>query len=238
MNSSLYFSRNTADGGVLDFDIFFASRADLSEPFGSASKVPGDVNTTSSEARPSVTGDLLNLYYTSFPGDGGGAAAVHFATRPTTQAAWTAQGPIAALNGASGGSTPYVLPDHGVIYFVSARSSGNADLYRASRIGGTWGTPDLVPGTNINTPAGEDSPVVTPDELTLYFGSGRGSDGGASGLTYVARRSSAAVPFDDAPVPVVELNTPVPQGPTWVSADGCVLYVSQAGEIKVATRGK
>jgi hypothetical protein len=230
---TLYFSRNTT-AGPLAYDIFYATRNVTSAPFSPEATVPGDVNTPSFEARPSVTEDQLSLYYTYIPPDGG-AGGVASATRASTGAAWIARGLVGGLFSDAGEDTPYVLPDHHAIYFTSSRS-GAGDIYRAVRNGTMFGPPEEVAA--VNTPMSEGAAVVTPDELAIYLSVSNGV--GAPPDIYVARRTTTADPFGPRR-PVVELNTADVDIPTWVSADECVLYLVQgpfAGPIliKVATR--
>jgi hypothetical protein len=83
--------------------------------------------------------------------------------------------------------------------------------------------------------------VVAPDELTLFFASNRRADPNRTDTDiWMARRSSVADGFD-APMQLDQLNTENADVPTWVSADGCVLYITSgqnlAYGIYVATRG-
>jgi hypothetical protein len=80
-----------------------------------------------------------------------------------------------------------------------------------------------------------------PDELTIYFASLR-TDGGAKGNLdiWMARRSSVDEQFG-LPRNVAKLNTPLSEYPTWISADGCRLYIAKGEandsfDIYVATR--
>jgi hypothetical protein len=78
----------------------------------------------------------------------------------------------------------------------------------------------LVPGIDTEN-SWESFPVVTDDELTIYF-----LAYGASGdpwEMWVASRPSREVPFGDVH-PLVSLNTEAAEAPTWVSPDGCRFY--------------
>jgi hypothetical protein len=58
------------------------------------------------------------------------------------------------------------------LYFASNRSGGYGDwdLWMSTKVGGVWTTPSNL-GPNINGPALETSPILTPDEQNLYFSS-------------------------------------------------------------------
>jgi hypothetical protein len=127
---------------------------------------------------------------------------------------------VAALNSSADDATPYVVPNGTAIYFDSNHSNGTK-LYRAARNGAGFDVPTLVTGTNLET-ANQGDPVISSDELTLYFSSER--NGSGTSEIYEATRASAAQGFD-APV---ALNLD-PTGthfavPGWISNDNCVLY--------------
>jgi hypothetical protein len=133
----------------------------------------------------------------------------------------------AALNSASFfDMEPTVLPDGSAIYFVND-SQGSLDLYRARRSGTTWMTPMLAPGPNVNSSDyDEEYPLISADDLTLYFASDRPGGAGALDI-YVAKRTGTALPFGD-PVRLAEPNTAVTEIPSWISSDGCELWLSRA----------
>ena len=70
-------------------------------------------------------------------------------------------------------SQPSLSSDGKTIYFLSKRPGGlgGADIWRSS-LGedGYWQEPENL-GPNINTPQNESSPVIHPDNKTLYFAS-------------------------------------------------------------------
>lgn len=84
------------------------------------------------------------------------------------------------------------------------------------------------------------NPVVTPDELTLYFGSNR--PGGAGNYDiYQATRPTVADGFG-APIALASLNTASLDAPSWISEDGCELYFTRLDanvgyQLYVALRG-
>jgi hypothetical protein len=152
------------------------------------------------------------------------------ATRTVTSGPFTNPTDLSGINTVSDEGQAYVLPSDLVLYFQSDRNVGTSltDLFRASRPntsqGFTLDTSNVL--ANVNTPSHEWAPVVTPDELTIYFGSTR-TDGGAKGGMDIwrATRASTTVPFSN-PTNVAALNTPKSDVPTWISNDGCRLYVA------------
>lgn len=232
---TMYFS-STRAGALGGFDIFMATRQARTDRWGNIVAVTG-VNTSATNERfPMVTSDGLTMYATV------GAVPnydVGVATRTSKATAFSSLVVAATISSTANDESGTILPDHSAIWF-SSNYSGNYELYRAPRGAGQFANPLLVSGTSINDPAATDSsPVVTPDELALFFMSNRG-EGGGNYDVWAAKRTSVANGFD-APVNLQTVNTPDVDVPTWVSADGCVLYVTRgpAGmyDLYVATRG-
>lgn len=125
------------------------------------------------------------------------------------------------------------ITDDGKVLYVSNLSSGL--LERMVKTGTMFGSPETV-ATPLQSSV---TAPVTRDELTLYLSLGdtTGND------IYVAKRSSvnAAWPM---PTEITELKTSAVQAePSWISADGCRLYLTYAQSggqaiIYVATRPK
>ena len=207
-------------GGVGGSDLYVSQRATRTAPWGAPSLLAG-VNTTAQEGRPSLSADGLTLY-AEFLLNANSTYDIVRATRASTANAFGAHAVVAGLNGAANDSQPWVLPDNSAVYFSSTRGvNGDADLYVASGAAGSFGAPTLVTGTSLQTTGTEGYPVVTQDQLNLYFRSDRPGGGGFD--IWFATRTSVAAGFG-APVNVSLLNTGVAESPTWVSADNCVLY--------------
>ena len=115
---------------------------------------------------------------------------------------------------------PYVAGSR--LYVASDRGDGNYHIYSAERgADGALGPPARV--EELVGSGWDWRPVVTPDELTIYFSRSPSAD--MSGLdVYVARRASTNDKFGP-PERVAELSEPgVSDNPTWVSADECTIY--------------
>jgi WD40-like Beta Propeller Repeat len=200
------------------------------------------VNTDADERQPVVTADGRTMYALIVPPSPG---EVGIATR--TNSGFTSLSPATIINSAQIDIPGVVLPDNSALWFASNRNNnsmgqGQFDLFRAARSGNQFGGPELVEGTDINDPEFDDAnPVVTPDELTLFFASRRSDDPNRTDTDiWMARRSSVADRFEK-PTNLEKLNTENTDAPSWVSADGCVLYITsgpdRAYSIYVATRG-
>lgn len=233
---TMYFS-STRSGGAGSFDIYEATRSSTAAPFGNVIPVTG-VNTTGEDREPRVTADGLSMFASS---RASGAPLYHvtLATRTSTTLAFSGLQVVATVNGTTNDGDPYILPTGNVLYFASDRG-GNYGLYRSSRTGGAFSAPTLISGVDLDSANNESNPVVTPDELALYFASDRPGGLGSYDI-YEATRSTVADGFG-APVALTSLNTTSLDAPNWVSADGCALYFTRLEanlgyQLYVATRG-
>jgi len=220
---TVYFA-STRAGGVGGFDIYTATRASRTDVWGTPALVAG-VNTVSSEMHPTVTGDGLTMYAEQEM-TGGPPRQISVATRSSTSASFSSLTQVAALNDADVDASPYVLPDHSALYMTSRRGgANNIQVYRATRTNNAFSAPALVTGTMLDVFDDHVTVALTPDELTLYFGSSRtGTAGGID--VWVATRASLAVGFG-TPTPVTAINGANNDTPFWVSADNCVMYMTQ-----------
>lgn len=234
---TIYFS-STRPGGAGGFDLYQATRSSTSEPFGNVMPVQG-INTTGDERTPRMSANGLSMYAmiaaSTFPG-----LHIALATRPNVTVAFSAMRTVANVNNATNSADPYVLPSGNAMYLASDLA-GNPGLYRSVKVNGAFSTPTLVPGVNLDTPAIENNPVVTPDELTLFFGSTRPGGTGDFDI-YEARRAHAADGFG-APIELKGLDTAGGDMPNWISPDGCSLYFTRQAanvgyQLYMASRGR
>ena len=235
---TMYFS-SSRSGGVGSYDIYEATRAssDTGTSFGNIIPVSG-VNTAGEDREPRVTIDGRSIFAVS---RASGVPFYHItlATRTSTTLAFNGLQLVANVNGTTNDDDPYISPTGNVLYFSSDRG-GNYGLYRSSSTGGVFSTPTLISGVDLDSANNEHDPVVSPDELTLYFSSDRPGGLGDFDI-YEARRPTVADGFG-APIALTSLNTPSFDVPSWISADGCVLYFTRADgnlgyQLYVATRG-
>lgn len=219
-----YWSRR---GGTAQ--IYFVERPDRASPF-TVTLVSGvEGGTNQLDPAPSADGSVLVLRH-SGPGD-----QLFVATRVTPDA-FTGTTAIAELDSASTESQGFLPIGRDEIYFQSTRSGGG-DIYTATRTGTSFGAPSLL--TSLATASDEGDPVVTPDGLTIYFRSDRPAALGGYNI-YTATRPDLGDTFGPATL-VPNVNTPAEEGPSWISLDGCRLYISSAvagtNDVYVSTRG-
>ena len=221
----LYFESNRFDAG----DIFVSRRASIVAPW-SAPTLVAELSSTSDDETPEVAADGLTIFLASNRPGGAGGFDVYTATRANREAGWSTPVLVSELNtpltDAATATTPDLLD---AVFHAEPAAGANLDIYEATRTStdSPWSPRRAI--TELDTPAAEATPFLTPDGLTLYFISDR--PGGAGDLDmYIATRPSRDAPFSP-PVPVVELNTPSAIQDPWLSADGhrLVLVDNRAG---------
>ena len=213
------FSSDRPDG-LGAFDLYIATRAGREDDFGEPRLIAG-ASAATDERNPTITGDGLFLYASTQPN---GDIDISSSRRDDTSASFGPLEPVVELNTASTDVSPYVLPDHGAVYFASDRD-GDFDLYRATRNGDGFDEPVLVAGTNLAAPGIEGDAVLTPDELNLYFSSDRNGAGVVQ--VFTATRRSVAEGFGEpVEIPEVDVSGNDFVWPTWISADNCALYLT------------
>ncbi|HEY8080310.1 MAG TPA: hypothetical protein VIF62_39540 [Labilithrix sp.] len=120
---------------------------------------------------------------------------------------------------------PWLNPAGEIMYFAHGFAAP-FDL-DVRRVAGQGADPPSLAA--LDTTFDEEKPVVTADELTIYFGTNRATGAGMPLDVWRATRTSKDQPFGD-PEPVAELNDPDPASddvPSWVSVDGCRILVER-----------
>ncbi|HXU02842.1 MAG TPA: hypothetical protein VN903_17875, partial [Polyangia bacterium] len=197
-------------------DLFVATRASRSEPFGQATQLT-TLNSPNLDDFASVTADGLTMYFASTRDN---YFSIYKSDRASLASSFSAPKEVRELY-VRGEGNPYVTPDGGVLYFHSNRNN-NLDIFRATKKAtGEFDTPELLPFNTINHD--EQNVVVSPDELTIYFRRW----GDPTATVWMSTRTSVAEAFGEA-VALPELSDPF-QGasPTWISPDGCRLYLQE-----------
>ena len=161
---AILFSRTNTDG---TWDIWSSSRTDPAAQFA-APAVVGAINTIYSELWPTTSPDQKTLFIMTdrvSPGTYG----IEMSTRASATVAWGP--PIADADLMTGDSNPYV-PNAQSLYFTSATRPGVAsyDIFRGTldSAGKVTAIASVIGG--VNTAVQEVVPVVTADELQIYFG--------------------------------------------------------------------
>jgi hypothetical protein len=223
-------------------DLYTATRASPTAPFGNIYRILGSgIDTKFDEQDPTVSGNGLVLIFSrEDPADP--QAFLEFATRDTTQTIFRNVG-MALDVSENYAISPFVRQDGGRLYFAAVLPPLGADfdLVVSSWDGSSFGAAKSL--AELNTQSVESSPVVAPDDLSIYWASNRTDrpDGAGGDFDiWMATRSSESEPFARLRF-LTELNTSHAEKPTFVTPDGCELYFtsdrSGADAPYLATRG-
>jgi len=208
----IFFVRS--QGEWLDNDLYHATRASTSEPFGTAQPL-SELNTTSADAYPYITPDVLTLYYT-YQGPDSAQSDIRMATRPNRQSPFGASKFVSELN------TPeyevsFSLSADGLEGYLSRRDDTGTFLYQVRRVSvlDPFGSPEKI--ASLDDPVFDAGAVVTAGGMELFFFSFERT-GGAGGYD-LWRSVRGAVPtpsptMTPAPTPTATFTATPTQTPT------------------------
>jgi len=204
--------------------------ADTVPIFGNPVNLGPTVNSSAQEFDPSISADELELYFNSYRPGGFGKADIWVTTRKTKADPWGSPvnlGPT--INSPAGDKGPSISADGLSLYFNSARSGGHGgqDLWVTTRKtkSAPWGEPVNL-GLTVNTPANENAPSISTDELTLYFTVWFSeSPGGWDKCDlWLTTRKTKSAPWGKPVNLGPTVNSPAYDGSPYTSEDGLLLY--------------
>jgi len=194
-----------------------ASRVSVTSTFSTPTTLVITNNNSAEVMSPSVTADGLTLYFTSNRSGTAGLHDIYRATRATTTTDFGSIANVSELNTSADEQDVYAVPDGSAVYFSSSRSNGQIySIYRAAKSGGSGGT--FGAPVEVLAMAAKDVsyPVVSPDELTLFYQVGMDM--------FETHRASTTAPFVAGTALTALNTTQSSEFPDWISADGCRLY--------------
>jgi hypothetical protein len=185
-------------GGVGGHDLWMSTRARRNDPWGTPVNVGARLNSGSQDISPTISHDGLTFIFASKRSGGRGDYDLWMSTRPAAESDWAAPVNMGqAVNSSAYDAEPCLSTDGLALFFSSNRSGGmgSYDVWMTTRPSqaAAW-SPPVNLGPAINTSRMEGLPSLSPDQKTLYFGSG-GGIGGWEG--------AYEVPI----VPIVDLNS-------------------------------
>ena len=196
-------------------ELFMATRPSRDAAFG-APKNLTTLNTLASEDNPSVSADGLTIYFDRDGQEGG----IFKATRESTDDAFGRPERFLASTTEVVRWAPFVSADGETVLF-SREGSGSAsvDLW--------WKRGDAAERAiaGVNGPKIDRTPVLSADGLTLVFGSDRDGTNPTEYGIWIAKRKSTSEAFGK-PTKLSELGPLVGWMPSWLSPDGCALYLN------------
>ena len=173
----LYFSSNRP-GGYGEFDLYVSTRTTPYDDWSPPVNLGAVINTGAIDRFPSITGNGLELYFSSRRPGGYGNDDVWVTTRTTRDNPWGIPEHLSApINTLADDRFPSISTDGLVLFFYSFQrsgGSGNADLCMTMRgtIQDDWNTPVTL-GATVNTPYSDSGPGISADGRTLFFSSNR-----------------------------------------------------------------
>lgn len=220
---TIYFAQVQPSGQV---QLFVATRSTPSAAFVEPTPIfPGDLELDADS--PSLTRDQLTMfhgaYVKAFAGD------IYRSVRSSADQDFPVSSVVDVVSTDSHEANPYVTGDGRALYFTSTRF-GSFDLFRAS-LSPTGAVESVDALEELNAGTVEGVPVVTDDELEIFWMSDRSDGGPAGGYDlWTATRTSTSEPFAWVRN-IHELNSVNGDGPAWISRDGChLLYGSSPAD--------
>lgn len=184
-------------------DLYVATRASRSAPFGEASAL-SELNTGYCEYHPSITEDGLTLVY--YKGCSPYDDHLKIVNRASTDVPFENESTIWSISTNEQNIMheldPHISPDGLTLYYVKyVPSLSMVDIYRATRANRTSPFGSIQEVTAVKTTYQERGPFLTADGLTLFFSSNRAGTGDFN--FYRVSRPNTSTEFESANVVAV-----------------------------------
>lgn len=216
-------------------------RAETAPQFSEPQLVAELVSEGDESDNPTLTADLLEIYFTSEREGGTGKVDVWTARRDSVSEAFGAPEPVVAVNSEDTETSPAVSLDGRELWLGTERDGGlgEQDIWLSRRDGSDWGEPANVSELNSVEKDIPRPPAVLGTIMPLA--SRRGSSGYYE--TFLAERASEGEPFSE-PRELLELETAGQNNVDgFLSEDGLTLFFNRSpgagestGDLFVVTR--
>jgi hypothetical protein len=230
---SLYVSRGPNFGNN---NIYVLRRTSENDPWGPSEILSENVNSSGKDGIPSLTADELSLFYSDQvvywgairPGGFGGGD-LWVSRRPSVESPWGESINVGEpVNSQYRESDASVSADGLSLFFTSSRPGGfgNSDIWMSSRtsLQSSWEEPQNL-GPLVNSSTVEQTPSISPDGLTLFFGTKR--EGTQFTDLWAASRDNADSPWESPVNLGPRINTSFVELSPQLSADGSTFYFSR-----------
>jgi hypothetical protein len=203
-------------------NILKATRMKIADPFGMLT--PSEVNAPgATSGHFTSSSDGVRAYFASTGRPDSDGMDIYTTTRMTTALPWGTPSRVVGIPTNRQEDHPWLRYDGKALYW-DANDNNSFDIWRGDVLpqNGVIINATVVP--SLRTGANETSPVVTADDLTIYFSRSPGL------VVHVAKRNLPTDNWGPATI-VAELNAPTNQRVNWLSPDGCrmILYSERAG---------
>jgi len=195
--------------------------------FGEPVNLGPPVNSSASDRMPSVSADILSLYFSSDRPGGHGNFDLWVTTRATTSDPWEEpmnMGPT--INTISRDSQCSISLDGLTLFFDSDRPGGygDRDIWLTTRdtTNDPWGEPVNL-GPPVNGSSRDHGSCISADGLELFFHSNRSGGHGGSDI-WVTTRTTTSDPWAEPVNLGPGLNSPLADGGPDISADSLMLF--------------
>lgn len=217
---------SSRNGGQGETDIYRATRADRSSPFGQLESL--ELLNTRDQETLSVTHDGHTAFLATDRTGSTGLVDIWVGTRDDTAAPWSRDLFLlnTTLSSPDNDHDPVPSPDGLRVYFAPKNWTGEEpagqDIAVARRpaLDAPFETPELI--DMLNTDHSDSDPTISPDERVIVFTSWRAEGVGERDLWYVVRPTRFDAFSEPQLMPVV--NSPYDEGEAFISADGTELY--------------
>jgi hypothetical protein len=195
--------------------ISVAMRTSVTEAFGSPAVLPvvAAINSADGDEHdPSLIGDTLVLYFHRQI-VASGSIGIYAAVRADTQSAYDA-GSLVFADGAelTNALSPVIASDGQTLYWLDFQ---NFRLHSAQRME----TPLAFGPASLASTIPIHDPVLSRDQLTIYYNNGTATD------ILASTRTSKTEAFGTG-IPVANINSAQMDAPVYLTDDGCILYLS------------
>jgi Tol biopolymer transport system component len=170
-----------------------------------APAIVGELDDPGSDDDPTLTTNLLEIYWNSSRAGGSGGGDIWRATRGSVGETWTNIDAVDELNTGALESTPKLTVDGLTIYFNSDRlASGNFDIYVATRssLSSSWNAPMRI--DELSGPSGDYGAGPGEANTRIVFNSDRTGTAGGQDL-YQSNRGNPNAPWG-APARITALS--------------------------------
>jgi len=128
--TGLYLARDREPGDPVDLDLVYAPRGPSGE-LGEAVPLDGVNAVGADDARPVLSADPLRIYWASARADGN--YDIWTAARPSIDAPFADDAPVAELNSVGLDAPNWLSPDGCTLYLTSQRAGDRSDIYVVRR---------------------------------------------------------------------------------------------------------
>jgi Tol biopolymer transport system component len=219
---------------VASTDIYRATRASTADAWNPPGAIVAELDVTQSQSTPEPSADGLTMYFAAARTGTVGVADLWMTTRAARTDMWGAPVHVIELSSIHSEHPGNMTEDGLTIVFDSHRiADTDDDIFIATRAttSDMWGTPVAIAAVN-ETGFNDESPMLTPDGLELYFDSNRTG----KNQIFVSRRASLNDELGPPEIIDYLVTNGGNQSDPWVSPDGHDLVFASGGAMWHSTR--